>query len=83
MLIILNMNVDYMGQIYFGKMYEKNRKFEFITVRRDSQEIRLCAKGTAVYVNSNLQTKKSERIPVHIKQELESIYMYSEELELE
>jgi acyl-CoA thioester hydrolase len=76
-MIILNMNVDYVDQIYFGKHVEiktwvkriGNSSLELY--EEIHQENRLCAKGIAVYVNFNLQTQKSEPIPAHIRQELE------------
>lgn len=46
------------------------------------QENRVCAKGTAVYVNFNLQTQKSEQVPAIIRQELEKhLYDFSQSVE--
>jgi acyl-CoA thioester hydrolase len=59
------MNVDYVDQIYFGKNVENKTCMKRIV--NSSLElyeeiprklIRLCAKGTANYVNFNLQTQK-------------------------
>lgn len=76
-MIILNMSVDYVDQIYFGRDVEiktwvkriGNSSLELY--EEIHQENRLCAKGTAVYVNFNLQAQKSEPIPAQIRQELE------------
>jgi acyl-CoA thioester hydrolase len=89
-MIILNMNVDYVDQIYFGKNVEiktwvkriGNSSLELY--EEIHQENRLCAKGTAVYVNFNLQTQKSEPIPAHIRIELEKhLYNFSNSVEKE
>lgn len=76
-MIIINMNVDYVDQIYFGKDVEirtwvkriGNSSLELY--EEIHQDNRLCAKGTAIYVNFNLQTQKSEPIPDDIRVELE------------
>lgn len=76
-MIILKMNVEYIRQIYFGKNAEVwtwvrrigNSSLELY--EEIHQDDRLCAKGTAVYVNFNLQTQKSESIPDWIRSELE------------
>ena len=76
-MIILNMSVDYVDQIYFGRDVEiktwvkriGNSSLELY--EEIYQENRLCAKGSAVYVNFNLQAQKSEPIPAQIRQELE------------
>ncbi|MCM3764682.1 MULTISPECIES: thioesterase family protein [Bacillaceae] len=76
-MIILKMNVEYVAQIYFGKNVEirtwvnKIGNSSLELYEEIHQEGRLCAKGTALYVNFNLQTQKSERIPDHIRQELQ------------
>lgn len=76
-MIILKMNVDYVAQIYFGRNVEiktwvsKIGNSSLELYEEIHQEGRLCAKGTALYVNFNLQTQKSEPIPYHIRQELE------------
>jgi acyl-CoA thioester hydrolase len=75
-MIIINMNVDYVDQIYFGKDVEirtwvkriGNSSLELY--EEIHQDNRLCAKGTAIYVNFNLQTQKSEPIPDDIRVEL-------------
>jgi acyl-CoA thioester hydrolase len=83
-MIILNMNVEYVGQIYFGKDVEiktwvkRIGKSSLELYEEIHQENRLCTKGTAVYVNFNLQNQKSEPIPNSIRQELEKhLYEFS------
>ena len=74
--IILHTTVDFVSQIYFGKnvtiktWVEKIGNTSFVLYEEIHQEGRLCAKGTALYVNFNLQTQQSESIPDHIRQEL-------------
>lgn len=76
-MIIINMNVDYTDQIYFGRDVEVrtwvkrlgNSSLELY--EEIYQDDRLCAKGSAIYVNFNLQTQKSEPIPEKIRVELE------------
>lgn len=83
-MIILNMNVDYVGQIYFGRDVEINTwvkrigKTSLELYEEIHQDNRLCAKGSAIYVNFNLQTQKSEPISEEIRQELEN-HLYIEE----
>lgn len=75
-MIILKMNVEYVSQIYFGKNAEISTWINKIgnssleLYEEIHQDGRLCAKGTAVYVNFNLQTQKSEPIPSHLREEL-------------
>lgn len=76
-MIILNINVEYLSQIYFGE------KVEVLTwvrkIGNSSLELyeeihqggTLCAIGKAVYVNFNVVEQQSEPIPVDIKKELE------------
>lgn len=80
-MIILNMNVDFMKQIYFGRDAEVyiwvkrigNSSLElYEEIHQDNQ---VCAKGSATYVNFNVKTQKSEPIPDQIKSSLEE-HMY-------
>jgi acyl-CoA thioester hydrolase len=82
-MIILNMNVDYLKQIYFGRDVEV-----FTWVKRIGntslqlyeeihQEGVICAKSTVTYVNFNLRTQKSEPIPEEIRSILE-LHLYYE-----
>jgi acyl-CoA thioester hydrolase len=83
-MIILNMNVDYVCQIYFGRDVEINTwvkrigKTSLELYEEIHQDNRLCVKGSAIYVNFNLQTQKSEPISEEIRQELEN-HLYIEE----
>jgi acyl-CoA thioester hydrolase len=76
-MIILKMNVEYVAQIYFGKNVEVKTWVKRIgnssleLYEEIHQDRKLCAKGSAVYVNFNQITQKSEPIPKHIRQELE------------
>ncbi|MGG3560879.1 thioesterase family protein [Neobacillus rhizosphaerae] len=76
-MIILNMNVDYMKQIYFGKDVEvftwvkKIGNSSLQLYEEIHQEGRVCAKGTVTYVNFNLKKQQSETIPQEIRKELE------------
>ena len=84
-MIILNMNVDYLKQIYFGKDVEV---FTWVNRIGNSslqlyeeihQEGRICVKGTATYVNFNFKTQQSETIPQEIRRELEkNLYQLDE-----
>lgn len=75
-MIILNMHVDYVSQIYFGtpvtvcNWISKIGNSSLQLYEEIWQKDRLCAKGTATYVNFNLQTQKSEPIPEGIRKEL-------------
>nr|WP_263326552.1 thioesterase family protein [Neobacillus sp. Marseille-Q6967] len=82
-MIIINMNVNYVNQIYFGREVEiltwvkriGNSSLElYEEIQQDGQ---VCAKGTALYVNFNLRTQKSEPIPDIIRRELE-LHMYQQ-----
>lgn len=83
-MIILKMNVDYVAQIYFGRNVEvktwvnKVGNSSLELYEEIHQEGRVCAKGTALYVNFNLQTQKSEPIPNDIRQELQQHYYQDE-----
>ncbi|WP_090236860.1 acyl-CoA thioesterase [Fictibacillus solisalsi] len=76
-MILLNMNVDFVDQIYFGqdvKVYTWVKRIGNTSLElyeEIHQENRLCARGTAVYVNHNMKSKTSEPIPVDIRQELQ------------
>ncbi|WHY71018.1 acyl-CoA thioesterase [Fictibacillus enclensis] len=76
-MIILNMNVDFVDQIYFGQEVKVNTWVQRIgntsleLYEEIHQENRLCARGTAVYVNHNLESKTSESIPEDIRVELQ------------
>ncbi|MGM0876105.1 MAG: acyl-CoA thioesterase [Bacillota bacterium] len=74
-MIILNMNVDFIKQIYFGRDVEiltwvkriENSSLElYEEIHQDGM---VCAKGTVVYVNFNLKEKKSEPISEEVRNE--------------
>lgn len=76
-MIILKMNIEYVAQIYFGKNAEVRTWVKRIgntsleLYEEIHQEGHLCVKGTAVYVNFNLETQTSEPIPEPIRMELQ------------
>ncbi|SES73412.1 acyl-CoA thioester hydrolase [Salinibacillus kushneri] len=75
-MIILNTNIDYTDQIYFGTSVEIHTWVEKIgnTSLQLYEELwqngRLCAKGTAAYVNFNVEKQVKEPIPDSIREEL-------------
>lgn len=77
-MIILTMNVDYVGQIYFGinvSVYTWVKKLGNSSLQLYEeiwQEDRLCSKGIVTYVNFNVKSQKSEPIPDEIRRELET-----------
>ncbi|MEW9674833.1 thioesterase family protein [Lentibacillus sp. L22] len=79
-MIILNMNVDYVQQIYFGTPVHIYTWVKMIgnTSLQLYEEMwqhgRLCAKDTVTYVNFNVQTQTSEPITGSIREELENHY---------
>jgi acyl-CoA thioester hydrolase len=87
-MIILKINVEYVGQSYYGKDVEiktwvkRIGKSSLELYEEIHQEDLLCTKGTAIYVNFNLQKQKSEPIPDEIRQELEKhLYEFSHRVE--
>lgn len=76
-MVILNINVDYVSQIYFGKEVEvftwvkKIGNSSLELYEEIHQDGNLCAKGKAVYVNFNVEKQQSEPIPNDIRKELE------------
>ncbi|MBM7693685.1 acyl-CoA thioester hydrolase [Peribacillus deserti] len=83
-MIIVNMNVDYIGQIYFGEkadVYTWVKKIgnsSLILYEEIHQAGRLCVKGTAAYVNYNTKLQHSEPIPDELRKVLESHYYPNE-----
>lgn len=75
--IILNMNVDYLKQIYYGKdviirtYVKKIGNSSFTLYEEMVQDGELCARGMAVYVNFNRKKQATEPIPDEIRQQLE------------
>ncbi|PTX60781.1 acyl-CoA thioester hydrolase [Melghirimyces profundicolus] len=77
-MVIVNMNVDYLDQLYYGKEVEvltwvqKIGNTSLVLEEELHQEGRLCAKGTATYINFHLSTQKPEPIPPEIREQLEA-----------
>lgn len=75
--IILNMNVDYLKQIYYGRdviiktHVEKIGNSSFTLYEEMFQNEELCVKGRAVYVNFNRKKQATEPIPDEIRLQLE------------
>lgn len=75
-MVIVKTVLEFTGQIYFGKDVEVNvwvRKIGNSSLELYEelyQEGNLCARNTAVYVNYDLDSQKSEKIPEAIRQEL-------------
>ncbi|MFC7063830.1 acyl-CoA thioesterase [Halobacillus seohaensis] len=76
-MIIINMNIDYESQIYFGidvEIYTWVQKVGNTSLQLYEevwQNDTLCAKGHTTYVNFNVEKQASERIPNDIRSELE------------
>jgi acyl-CoA thioester hydrolase len=80
-MIILKINVEYTAQIYFGKIVEVKTWVKKIgnssleLYEEIHQDGKLCVKATAIYVNFNQETQKSEPIPENIRHELERHFL--------
>jgi len=78
--VLVNMNVDYLDQIYFQQDAEVRTWIQSIgsksfTVGEELwQEGRHCARGTAVYVNYNFETQTSEPLSESIITQLERLH---------
>ncbi|MBE4908619.1 acyl-CoA thioesterase [Bacillus luteolus] len=74
--VIVKMNVEYVGQIYYGSpvtvmtWISRIGNSSFEVYEEIHQDQKLCAKGNATYVNFNFVTQKSEPIPDEIRNEL-------------
>lgn len=79
-MIMLNMNVDYVSQIYFGTpvyvyiWVDKIGNSSLKLYEEIWQNGNLCAKDTVTYVNFNATKQTTEPITDNIKQELEKHY---------
>ncbi|TWT04351.1 acyl-CoA thioesterase [Planococcus sp. CPCC 101016] len=75
-MVIVKTTLEFTGQIYFGMDVEVKVWVEKIggssleLYEELYQDGKLCARNNAVYVNYNLASKKSEKIPAAIRQEL-------------
>lgn len=76
-LVIVNMNVDFVAETFYGKEVEIHTWIKrigntsFQIEEELYQEGVLTARGTSTYVNFNFETRKPEPIPDHIRRELE------------
>ncbi|WP_251553667.1 acyl-CoA thioesterase [Neobacillus muris] len=83
-LVIVNIHVDYLHQLYYGREVEVltyvqeigNTSFKLYEEIYQSRN--RCVRGSATYVNYNLATNQSEPIPQKIRQQLEQ-HMYDKE----
>lgn len=77
-LIVVNLNLDYVSQVYYGREVEvltwvkKIGNTSFVLYEELRQDTRLCVKGTATYVNFNHEAQKSEPLPEPIREQLEA-----------
>lgn len=75
-MVIVKTVLEFTGQIYFGKDVEVNVWVKKIgnssleLYEELYQEGNLCARNTAIYVNYDLDSQKSEKIPEAIRHEL-------------
>ncbi|MDQ0217594.1 acyl-CoA thioesterase [Peribacillus cavernae] len=75
-LVIVNMNVDFVHEIYYGReviiktWIDRLGNSSFTIKEEIYQDEVLCAKGTSAYVNYNFQQKKSEPISESIREQL-------------
>ncbi|WP_246943896.1 acyl-CoA thioesterase [Bacillus pinisoli] len=71
--VILNSNIDYLNQIYYGKEVEvqtwvsKIGNTSFTLYEELYQDGKLCARSKAVYVNFNFEKQSKEFIPDSIR----------------
>lgn len=76
-MVIVNMNVDYIYQIYYGTEVEiytwvkKVGSKSLVLYQELYQNQKICSKVTAIYVNFNQIHQKSEIIPHDIRTKLE------------
>ncbi len=72
--VIINSNIEFISQIYYGKDVEiktwvkRIGNTSFTLYEELYQENTLCAKSTAVYVNYNLDKQATEPIPEEIRE---------------
>ena len=78
-LALVKVTVEYADQLYLAEDVEVRTGIEKIgtssfTIKEEiHQTNRICAKGSAIYVNYNFKDKKSEPISNEIRDRLESI----------
>ncbi|MCQ6280925.1 thioesterase family protein [Bacillus sp. EB600] len=80
-LILVNMNIDYLHQLFYGKEVEvqtwikKIGNTSFTVYQELFQNKQLWEKGSTVYVNFNYGSQKPETISSQIREKLEE-YIY-------
>lgn len=83
-LVVVNLDTNFINEIYFGNdvvIYNWVNKIgnsSFQLYEEIWQVDRLCVKSTVTYVNFDLKTKETERIPSHIRQQLAK-HLYKED----
>ena len=76
-MILARMEIDYIGQIYYGRKVSVNTWIEkignssFTVIHEAWQNESLVARGKAVQVYFNFSTQKPERAPEMYRSELE------------
>lgn len=76
-MIVINMNVNYRAQIHYGTNVEvftwvkKIGNSSLVLYEEIWQSGKLCADGMVTYVNFDMESQKTERIPDDIRRELE------------
>jgi acyl-CoA thioester hydrolase len=82
--IVVNVNVDYVAQIYYGINAEVHTHVQklgnssFVLYEEIYQEEKLCVKATATYVYFNQEQGRPEPIPSHFREELAK-HIYSQQ----
>lgn len=77
-LIVANINIDFVSQLYYGTEVEvltwvkKIGNTSFVLYEELRQHEKSCVKGTVTYVNFNNEAQKPEPIPQHIRGQLEA-----------
>ncbi|WP_409304568.1 acyl-CoA thioesterase [Peribacillus sp. SCS-155] len=80
-LVLANMNVDFVRELYYGKEVKIHTwigrigNSSFVVKEEIYQEDMLCARGTATYVNYDLKRKQSQPIPDEIRDILQTHMM--------
>jgi acyl-CoA thioester hydrolase len=75
-MVLVNMNVDYVNQIYHQwdvdivTGIQKIGNSSLVIYEEIYQNEKLCAKGTATYVNFNFLEQRAEHIPDNIRNQL-------------
>ena len=78
-LALVNINVDYTDQLFLKDdvciktWIEKIGKTSFQIGEKIEQTGRICAKGTATYVNYNFRNKQPEKLSDNVKKSLEAL----------